>query len=342
MPARNLGIDWLRSICILYIVGFWHLLGYAPAIQDYKTDLTHRLTLIVLGLFMLISGHLVGRSSFGGLGLEGRNWHDFVLVFYRRRLARIYPPYVLSLLLFELFDLLKPGQLLGASLLISSLIDDAPLTLWYINVLMVYLALSPFILLLRARLNPAGSQAKDLFILAGLVGVNLLLAVFSKHADPRLFFYFSPFVVGLLNPGVSAEGRRGFFPLLTAVVGGAFLYSVHLSNVSGELTESNLAIMPLAVFGPWFVFLIVNMIELKLRLPWIVAQISLASFFMYLFHRPILAVMTSWVSPQGARLQLAYLLLICLPVIISISWFGQRLYDRSLLLLPVTTSAGKP
>jgi murein DD-endopeptidase MepM/ murein hydrolase activator NlpD len=33
---RNLGIDLLRGLSILYIVGFWHLLGYTNAIPNYN------------------------------------------------------------------------------------------------------------------------------------------------------------------------------------------------------------------------------------------------------------------------------------------------------------------
>ncbi len=30
-PQRNMAIDFIRAICILYIVGFWHLFNYTEA-----------------------------------------------------------------------------------------------------------------------------------------------------------------------------------------------------------------------------------------------------------------------------------------------------------------------
>jgi hypothetical protein len=51
----------MRGDSILYIVAFWHLLGYINGIDGYKNDLAYRLTIVVLGLFTLISGVLAGR-----------------------------------------------------------------------------------------------------------------------------------------------------------------------------------------------------------------------------------------------------------------------------------------
>jgi hypothetical protein len=61
MNGPNRAIDLLRGGCILYIVAFWHLLGYIDGIDGYKNDLAYRLTIVVLGLFTLISGVLAGR-----------------------------------------------------------------------------------------------------------------------------------------------------------------------------------------------------------------------------------------------------------------------------------------
>jgi len=81
MRVRQCGIDWMRGLSILFIVGYWHLLGYAHGIDHYKNGFTGRLTLVVLGLFIFLSGHLVSRS-FGPLFRR-----TDVLPFYRRRLC---------------------------------------------------------------------------------------------------------------------------------------------------------------------------------------------------------------------------------------------------------------
>ncbi|MFM7394711.1 MAG: hypothetical protein ACKO22_10180 [Cyanobium sp.] len=60
---RKSGIDLLRAASILYIVAYWHLLGYVDGIHGHKNALTHRLTVVVLGLFTLMAGLLAGRRS---------------------------------------------------------------------------------------------------------------------------------------------------------------------------------------------------------------------------------------------------------------------------------------
>jgi hypothetical protein len=46
---RNGSIDLLRGGGILYIVAYWHLLGYVDGIHGYKNAFSYRLT-VVLGL----------------------------------------------------------------------------------------------------------------------------------------------------------------------------------------------------------------------------------------------------------------------------------------------------
>jgi hypothetical protein len=36
MVNRNIGIDFLRGISIVYIVGSWHMLNYTKAIPNYN------------------------------------------------------------------------------------------------------------------------------------------------------------------------------------------------------------------------------------------------------------------------------------------------------------------
>ncbi len=58
--TRNIGIDILRVGSIFYIVGFWHLLSYTTAIADHNNFITIRITYIILGTFVFISGYLCG------------------------------------------------------------------------------------------------------------------------------------------------------------------------------------------------------------------------------------------------------------------------------------------
>jgi peptidoglycan/LPS O-acetylase OafA/YrhL len=103
----------------------------------------------------------------------------------------------------------------------------------------------------------------------------------------------------------------------------AILFSLHHQ----ARIDSSLNAIPLAVFAPLLTFLITERWGRTLRLPPVLLVISTASFFMYLFHRPIFLLFTSPGFPSRPIPQLAVLLLLCLPVIVVVSWQGQALYD---------------
>lgn len=72
IPARNTTVDFLRAVSVIWIVGFWHLIGYSPIREVGKNAVTLMATVAALGLFVLLSGYLQGG--------RGRNLFDF----YRR------------------------------------------------------------------------------------------------------------------------------------------------------------------------------------------------------------------------------------------------------------------
>ena len=58
---RNIGLDLLRGASILYIVGFWHMLNYTKTIN--KIFISYRLTYIILGTFVFVSGYFIGQKN---------------------------------------------------------------------------------------------------------------------------------------------------------------------------------------------------------------------------------------------------------------------------------------
>jgi hypothetical protein len=173
---RNAAIDLLRAASILYVVGYWHLLGYVDGITAYKNPFTYRLTVVVLGLFTLMAGVLAGRRPI-------RSARE-VWLYYRARSLRILPPYALALLVFGLTHLLHWRDVARGLLL-----------------------------LLRHRLTiQTGSAAKCGLVLA--IGIALAVALLHRFADgpldPRLALYVPAFASGLLlsAPLIATEGGR--------------------------------------------------------------------------------------------------------------------------------------
>lgn len=86
--SRDLTLDFLRGVAMLYIVGIWHLDDYTRAL-DFDNSVTQLLTVSFLGLFFFLSGMLLsGRYGIRHLRDAGH--------FYVRRFRRIYPMYVLA------------------------------------------------------------------------------------------------------------------------------------------------------------------------------------------------------------------------------------------------------
>ena len=137
---RNIGIDLLRSLCILYIVGFWHLLGYTEPIPKYDNFITLRITYILLGTFTFISGYYIGLKN---TVINKQS----LIQFYKKRFLRVYPLYFIAIGLFTILHLSDFDTSIKAALIISMFAQPATQTLWYITMLMLFYSISPLIII---------------------------------------------------------------------------------------------------------------------------------------------------------------------------------------------------
>ena len=326
---RNAAIDLLRGGSMLYIVGFWHLLGYVDGIDGYKNAITYRLTIAVLGLFTLMAGCLAGRRAVRSL--------SDLLRYYRARAIRILPPYALAVVLFVPTGLLQWADVPRGLLLLPAF-DGQPLrTLWYINILLVFYALAPLLLILRHRLLAAGARGGWALGLAGGSGMLalVLLVRLCPGLDPRFTLYFPAFATGLLlsapllDPQRRALTRLQRLGLLVVAVATVAL----TVGVAGRDFETSLRSLPMATLLPALLVLGSTRRWQGLNLPGWLQAVSYASYFMYLFHRPILRIVTD--TAVGLSAPQPWILLLILgavgmPLVVAISWWGQRLYDQSL------------
>lgn len=334
-PRRNSALDLLRAGRILYIVGYWHLLGYVNAVHGYKNVVTVRLTVVVLGLFTLMAGALAGRRP---IRSAPEAW-----AYYRTRALRILPPYALALVLFGLTHLLDWRQV-GLGLLLLPALNGEPLrTLWYVNMLAFCYGLAPWLLLLRQRLLlRTGSATKTLLLLAGGLALTLLLlrGFADERVDPRFALYLPAFATGLLLSAhllPDETGRRPGPPirLLPLVALAVAAVTLTLPVPGGKIDTSPWAI-PLATVLPALGVVGASRGLRGRAIPGWLQAISTASFFMYLLHRPLfegLQALAHGVHATTTGGQLLVLLVFGVPLIAWISWWAQRLYDRGLRTL---------
>ncbi len=304
-------VDALRAISMLYIVGFWHLFEYAPAAPSFRTPLFENLIVGVLGVFVFVSGLLLGRKK---LALNSHDLQDF----YLRRFLRIYPLYLAGLAVFALAGLTDWSTAVKSAFGLSMFIGPPPFTLWFVAMLLWFYLLAPLLI----------SQADHIWrfvVIAGAVaGFFGLAGLLLPQADKRLLVYFPVFAAGILWSSRSITPRVWQAALLGI---GALLAAAANMHIQFGLASVMLAAC-VALFGATTAYMWVEIMAPGLGANRWLVLVSYASFAMYLFHRPILSLLTGIFLPAGFLPQMAFLWCAGLPLVVLVAWFVQRGYDK--------------
>lgn len=309
--ARDNAIDVLRASCILYIVGYWHLFGYTPTLFGYANIYTEALKDIALGTFVLVSGLLLSRRP---LALNARD----VWGFYARRVARIYPLYLLALLLFLLTGFATLREVVAAALLVSMFTPPPLHTLWFMTMIMFFYLLAPVLI------NIATDARKLIALGCALLLLLVLWNAVVHPIDPRMLQYFPTFVLGMLYQR-SAAFRAGLVRYRWLLLLPAAL-ALSLSLARGPVTGALLRV-PLVALGAllFYVYASRYLGDLQSR---VIAFLSYASFAIYLFHRPVFETALDLYTPACASHEALFLMAVAMPVAIAVAYLLQKSYDR--------------
>lgn len=319
-------IYYLRVFCILYVVGYWHIFDYTNTFPGYYNFFTKSVTEIVLGLFVISAGFLAGKSS---------NKSTTKFDFYVKRLVRIYPLYFIATFLFYVFKI-DSGLTLFKSLAFVSMFDTpAPLTLWFINMIMIFYLVTPFLNSLANNL----SLKKYLFCIIFVIALLVAFYFFAHTLDGRLLMYLPCFAVGLYYAVNSVQTtfiktkNLGIILIIVFLIYSIFIVKNTTMDISDVYTTvqhpiiSSLIKTPFIVICSYLVFMLSyqardTFIDIK-----VIEFISYSSYTMYLFHRPIFTILKFLYFPDNGTLQILYLMTFCLVVTTIVSWSMQRLYD---------------
>ncbi|NOX32295.1 MAG: acyltransferase [Deltaproteobacteria bacterium] len=316
---RNLGIDLLRGLSILYIVGFWHLLNYTRVIHNYNNIITYRITWIVLATFVLISGYFLGGKYI--------NQHT-LFAFYKKRLKRIYPPYFIAIFVFTILGLSDKITSIKAILSISMFIRPAPRTLWFITMLLFFYLMSPLFISLSRQ-----CVIQYLLLYTSLLCILLGYEYASNwlfnyyYLDIRVAVYLAPFMTGVYISNNDIAKNKTKFILFGAIIAFSISCYFNSDNYGMNLLYS----IPMVTIVPLLLFLFFSQLTIEsLNAQRIIIFLSTASYFMYLFHRPFYIAIKKVYFPSSPIPQLLFLFIICLPVIIVASFVMQKIYDNML------------
>lgn len=182
---RNFGIDCIRICCTFWIVYVWHYKEYC---SDFSLPYSFfsKITFGVLATFFWISGYVADTRN---LLLQGN-----VKTFIRKKKQRLYPLLLLSAMSLYIIskwkDLLYISsfrQLILTITFMAPIVGQAPSTLWYIDVLIIFYILIAIIIGLFKN--------KSIGWCLGSYAIFILLAKLTDF-DYRYALYFPFFFWG--------------------------------------------------------------------------------------------------------------------------------------------------
>lgn len=303
-------IDSIRALCVIWIIAFWHLDDYINL--DFNTPLGDFLTIGCLASFTFISGYCLG-------GKKIENKEDW-LVFFKRRFIRLYPLYVIACVLIYIMHLslninyIKSTEQFVRSLLgMSCIVPPAPSTIWFVNCILVYYAVTPFLLCWK--------NTKKKILVAMLLYLSVWALVFWGGADERLGFYFLFYLFGVLFAQKKLiDNKNNLYSLLVAIVVFMVVGSVsvywQMDNTFLRMLLAGVLVIILMEIGKVF--------DKSKRIRRGLYYISYSSMCAYLFHRIILGLIFYYypdVPVWGV-----YCILV--PILFVLCYYIQRTYDR--------------
>ncbi len=306
IPARSTTVDFLRAVSVLWIVGFWHPIGYSPIREVGKNAVTLMATVAALGLFVLLSGYLQGG--------RGRNLFDF----YRRRFWRIYVPFVGASLIFLVMNIGDHLPLIKGVFLVAMLDEPAAVTLWFINMIMLFYLCAPALLWIKRR------SLTLLLIVSAIILLGLLAADwFWERLDNRLMIYFPCFVAGIVLSG-SAPPKAVWPVVLVAAI-------ACVATLSAPIDGTDIVLMPWAVLASVSVFCLTTgrLDDLSDTATMWIERAAYASFFAYLLHRPVYRILEALSAAIGLD-PLILIVALGIPTTAIAAYFLQKGYDRLL------------
>lgn len=317
---RDITFDIARSLCILWIVGVWHLKEYV-CLDGVSENIMRAGVVIetaVLGTFTFMSGFFLKRHKMSTM--------SDALLFYRKRLLRFWVLYFAASASLYIASIAggspwftSPKSFVLSLLGLSVFFPPHPRTFWYISMLMLFYLLTPLLLVPRKR---AGKIV--LYVTVEAVFVILWLAGVTEGLCMVLFPMYALGMLVSDRDVAKVKSRRWW---VVVCVPALFILSLQINQrYIASLCWHVLALPLLIVLSD---LLARNRIVRAAG-----RKVSYASMNMYLFHRHIfiLSVLVlnagSLHNIHGAVMPIWFAVLVVVPAITVFSYFLQKAYDR--------------
>lgn len=332
---RIIAFDFIRFIAIVLVV-FSHFLN-VPFDRGW-------LGILGNGLFFFISGYLIYLNN-PVIASKAD-----ILKFYRKRLLRIFPLYILALLLYvgiwtingtileySIYEVV--GLFLGLQGIFYPVIPDV---LWFIGTILIYYLLYPIIVYFSKN-----KISKYILFSIIAIGILVVLKVITGVFDGRVFAYYFIFVAGVLASWLNIFKSKyslafKIISFITFIPLTVYVFSGFLpANADGlgelSLTFTNVLTIGYSIFirivfgltGAFVIYTIYNWFKFPKFISKIVVSGAFAAYAVYLFHQQILTLVNMFIIPlrDVFTTPLTYnIVIICIimPIIFVIGYYLQK------------------
>lgn len=328
MGINNFSLDILRAISIIFI-----LITHSPDYSEYQgvQIFSPYFAILGVGSFIFLSGYVNALSRSGKL-----NSPSDVGAYLKKRFIRVYPLYWIALVLFFVGFLLFDQSLsvlgiivhfLGLQMLLAPLVHPV-FTLYFVGLIVVYY-------LLFAIIMYRCDEPLLILIRAVIVLLPFAIAFYTFNViDPMFFEYYFIFIGGILAFKLQVFKSPSANIFLTLCPTVLVFAIVARFNLSGSLA----GLSGIPKYGIYYGLTVTVVISFCLTLLWmlesfgnnynaltkkIVLLLSFSSYSIYLFHRPILTIITGFLQnlPINTVIYDLILIFIGFPLIVLVSYY---------------------
>jgi peptidoglycan/LPS O-acetylase OafA/YrhL len=340
---RLVVFDFIRLFAILMVV-----LSHTLKVGSVPFDIGY-LGILGNALFFFISGYLIylNNSTF-------KSKKD-ILKFYKKRLLRIYPLYIMAFLflLFVSFILgtantYSPFEIitsiLGLQMVFYPKLITSPIILWFIGMILIFYVIYPLVMYFSRQ-----SIIKYFILSCFAIGLLVLVKVFTGFIGGGVFEYYFVFVAGVLAAWVQIFKSKKIHIIsilswiifaicvfITQVIHPSIGDAEHLSLSLSVIIPVGFVILLRMIYGISAVFVLYsafNFIKPNKNISSFIVSGAFAAYAVYLFHGPFFSIVNKIITSIGGVVSefilspIVYdilLILISIPVIFIIGYFLQK------------------
>lgn len=297
--------DIVRSLCVLEIVGFWHILDYINCNNTIIRDYGNGLTCSVLACFTFMSGFFLGKKKINTKS------------FYLSRLTRFFIPLLLTSLILSIGGWFESiAQFISTLTGISCFFPPQPKTLWYFSMIIIFYALTPILL------NNAINKPSKIFFRGLLPLFFFICMLYLQHLDERVLIYYPFYLIGIITKQENLKYVNNFAAIVILIL--------WIITIRYGLNNNIIMTIILSALGVYLLFTISKNIELLFpKTNKIFSILSYASMFAYLFHREVYLffeiLFIKFLHYKSLPIMVVPIMLLSLFIA---AYCGQKLYDN--------------